>query len=774
MIDFSNTVIIASNKDKKNLALKAATMLREELYRRTQMDCELQNTPSANRPAIIIGETGLPPHACIPPSDIPLPETGGEGCVIHLQNDPGKSPRIWIIGGCGRALLYGAGRLLRLFMIHSEQGSLALPDQASGVIHATVPRFPLRGHQLGYRSLPNTYDAWDVRKYEQYLRDMLIFGANCVELTPTLNPDEPPTEIMPVAPWEMTRRISALLDSYDTDLWLWLPNEDWDRSDPLNWNRMLQDRERLYAETPRIDHLFVPGGDPGDIPADLLMGFLERNAKLLHQYHPKAGIWLSPQGFTRKELSWFYRYLQDNEPEWLTGVVYGPWICDTLRHCRQLVPSRYRFRRYPDITHCTRCQYPVPGWDAAYALTLCREPINPRPLAQAYIHNLYMNEAEGALCYSEGVNDDVNKFVWLERLWDPEKPVRDILLEYGRVFGGARIAEDIADGILDLEENWKGPLLRNSKPEQTLARWSGIWRSVREEDCKSNWRLQQLYFRSLCDAYVRIRLAEEKRREEEALDILKSAGSMDAESSIRKALSVLSRSAHTPETAQMRREIYDLGDSLWRTIGMQMSVSLYHADGEERGAVLDTIDRPLSNRAWLENRFHTALGLSSEAERRDYLDKTVRWEDPGDGGFYDDLGNPENQAHLVKTYRWEDDPGRLLSAFEEFGGYHPEYRQSWNYQATTLYDTPLEMHYEMLDSGREYRLRVVYHGRFHSMMRLFANDAIIHEPISGTIPPTVMEFDIPRELTQKGYLRLRWESASGRGCQIAEVWLVTR
>ncbi len=774
MIDLSNAVIVTSDRDEKNLARKAATMLLQELYRRTQMNCELQNAPEANRPAIIISQTDHLPYGCIPSPKIVLPELGGEGFVIHLESDPGKSPRLWVIGGCGRALLYGAGRLLRLFMMRSEKESLVLPDQTSGVIHASSPRFPLRGHQLGYRSLPNTYDAWDADKYEQYVRDMLIFGANCVELTPTLNPEEPPTDIMPVAPWEMTQRISALLDSYDTNLWLWLPNEDWDRSDPLNWNRMLHNRERLYAETPRIDHVFVPGGDPGDIPAEILMGFLERSAKLLCQYHPKAGMWLSPQGFTREELNWFYRYLQDSEPEWLTGVVYGPWICDTVTHCRQSVPPRYRFRRYPDITHCTRCQYPVPEWDAAYALTLCREPINPRPLAQAHIHNLYMNEAEGALCYSEGVNDDVNKFIWLERLWDPEKPVRDILLEYGRVFGGARIAEDFADGILDLEENWNGPLLRNPKPERTLSRWRQIWRAVPEEDRGPNWRLQQLYFRSLCDAYVQLRLVAERTREDDGLDILKRDDSLEAESAIRNALSVLSSSAHTPDMTQMRREIFDLGESLWRSIGMQMSVSLYHADGEERGAVLDTIDRPLSNRAWLENRLHAALGLPTEAERREFLVKTMCWEDIGEGGFYDDLGNPERQPHLVKAHRWEDDPGRLLSAFEEFGGYQPEYRQSWNYQTTTLYETPLEMRYEGLDPGREYLLRVVYHGRFHSSMRLFANGALIHDPIPGTTPPTVMEFEIPRELTQGGELRLRWENAEGRGCQVAEVWLVTR
>lgn len=772
MIDFSNAVIVTFDNDVKSMVQKAATMLADEIFRRTGVNIETRNAPDPCRPSIVFRLTETLHVGDSAPATITPPIKDGEGYVLHIENGKENPPRVWVIGGRGRALLYGAGKLLRQFMTHSERGKLILPDQSSGEICSSSPRFPLRGHQLGYRSLPNTYDAWDVTKYEQYLRDMIIFGANCVELTPTLNPEEPPTEIMPVKPWEMTLRISALLDSYDTDLWLWIPNEDWSHSDPKNWDRMLRDRERLYAETPRINHVFAPGGDPGDMPVEILMDFMARNSDILRKYHPKAGMWLSPQGFSQTDLSWFYQYLQQNEPEWLTGVVYGPWICDTLVHCRQMVPTRYRFRRYPDITHCTRCQYPVPNWDAAYALTLCREPINPRPIAQAHIHNLYMNQAEGALCYSEGVNDDVNKFVWLERLWNPDTPVREIMLDYGRVFGGSRIAKEFSDGIQGLEDNWVGPLLNNPLPKQTFERWHGIWLSATNEDRSSNWRLQQLYFRSLCDVYVQNRLVMEKKQEKDALNILKNADTIGSETAVKRALSALSNAAQIAEMIQMRREIFDIGEALWKSIGMQMSVSLYHADGEERGAVLDTIDRPLSNRAWLEKRMQLALDFPTEGEKLAHLAQTVRWIDPGEGGYYDDLGDPENQPHLVKTLAWEDDPGCMQSAFEEFGGYNPEYRQSWNYQASTLYDTPLEMLYEGLDPNRGYLLRAIYHGRFHSSMRLFANDELLHEPIRGAAFPTALEFDIPRELTQGGELRLRWENAEGRGCQVAEVWLI--
>jgi hypothetical protein len=42
-----------------------------------------------------------------------------------------------------------------------------------------------------------------------------------------------------------------------------------------------------------------------------------------------------------------------------------------------------------------------------------------------------------------------------------------------------------------------------------------------------------------------------------------------------------------------------------------------------------------------------------------------------------------------------------------------------------------------------------------------------------------MEFDVPREATSGGDLRLRWYGelglgGNGRGCQVAEVWLMIK
>ena len=69
----------------------------------------------------------------------------------------------------------------------------------------------------------------------------------------------------------------------------------------------------------------------------------------------------------------------NEKPAWLGGVVYGPWISVPLPELRAAIAPEIKIRNYPDITHNVVCQYPVPDWDLAFALTLHRECYNPRP-----------------------------------------------------------------------------------------------------------------------------------------------------------------------------------------------------------------------------------------------------------------------------------------------------------------------------------------------------------------------------------------------------------
>ena len=112
------------------------------------------------------------------------------------------------------------------------------------------------------------------------------------------------------------------------------------------------------------------------------MALLEKQTASLHKYHPKAQMWMSPQGFNQEWMEEFLDIMK-TEPAWLSGVVFGPQMRMTLPELRARIPKRYPIRLYPDITHSISAQFPVPDWDLAYAKTEGREVINPRPLAEA-------------------------------------------------------------------------------------------------------------------------------------------------------------------------------------------------------------------------------------------------------------------------------------------------------------------------------------------------------------------------------------------------------
>ena len=60
------------------------------------------------------------------------------------------------------------------------------------------------------------------------------------------------------------------------------------------------------ARVPRLDAVFVPGGDPGHTAPSVLMHVLEKEAEVLRKYHPRAQMWVSTQGFDKSWLDEFY------------------------------------------------------------------------------------------------------------------------------------------------------------------------------------------------------------------------------------------------------------------------------------------------------------------------------------------------------------------------------------------------------------------------------------------------------------------------------------
>ena len=384
----------------------------------------------------------------------------------------------------------------------------------------TVPAFPLRGHQMGYRPKTNSYDAWPISIWEQYIKDLIVFGTNAVELIPPRSDDADTSPHFPLPQMEMMIEMSRMLDQYGLDVWVWYPAIDGDYTNPDTIEHALKDWSDVLSKLPRLNAIFVPGGDPGETPPAILMNMLEKQSKSLRQYHPGIEIWISTQGFHQQWMDEFLEILQNDQPPWLEGVIFGPQNLIPLPELRARVPKRYPIRRYPDITHNIRCQYAVQNWDVAYAITEHRESINPRPRAMTNIFRLWKDQAAGFISYSEGCNDDVNKILWSSLGWDPEMKVIDILRQYSRYFIGGDYEDSFAQGLLALEKNWEGPLIGNGGVYTTLQSFQSMEKTTSPQ-LLLNWRFQQALYRAYYDAYTRKRLLYETQLEEAALDALR-------------------------------------------------------------------------------------------------------------------------------------------------------------------------------------------------------------------------------------------------------------
>jgi len=117
------------------------------------------------------------------------------------------------------------------------------------------------------------------------------------------------------------------------------------------------------------------------------------------------------------------------------------------------------------------------------------------------------------------------------------------------------------------------------------------------------------------------------------------------------------------------------------------------------------------------------------------LARVADWEDPGPGGYYDDLGCAWKQPHLVKPKPLWDDPAGVTTPREDhtFDSGEPN-RLSWLDLSEALYQTPLVLRYEDLEPNAAYRVRVTYLGRYNATVKLVADGAYeIHGAYGHTV-----------------------------------------
>ncbi len=799
-IDLRNCTVILS-PSASDRESKAAQVLVEEAEKRCGIPWPIQKAEKKKARVTIYLATRqsagkLPHHNFV--SEPMFHGLQADGFLLRSGQD-NDGEWIAVLGADERGLLFGVGKLLRLIDFGRQQASVA----PRPLHFASHPEYKLRGQQLGYRPKTNAYDAWSVEIWDQYIRDLAIFGTNAIELIPPVSDDLPDSPHFPLPPDQMMVEMSRIADSYGLDVWVWYPAMDRDYSNPATVESALKEWGRIFAMLPRVDAVFVPGGDPGHTEPKYLLAFLEKQKKKLRQYHPQGQMWVSPQGFSADWMQQFLEIVrQENTKQWLDGIVFGPMSRLPEAELLQALPKSYPIRCYPDITHSVECQYPVPDWDVAFALTEGREVINPRPQGEANILRRILPGTVGFITYSEGCNDDVNKFVWSALGWDSRQQVADMLRDFAHYFLGTQETQGFAQGLLHLESNWQGPLATNSGVEITLERFQDMERSC-SPTVMQNWRFQQALYRAYFDTYVRRRLLDETAHVQQACNEMERVlaigwgavplhiggapatmppNGLNPDPLLARAQAILEETILRPAAGDLRTRVDELGAALFQSIRMQLAVERYQGEAVNRAANLDTLDTPVSDTMWMRRQIQEIRRMSDPMAQITAIRALLFRTDPGPGGFYDELGNVSNRPHLVPGPGSVKDPDFRTSPLIGFN--YPDTLQdkapmAWKRWAETLYDTPLVLHYPRLDPQGRYHLRMVYSGDApHVKLRLVANDMLeIHPYMLRAWPPAPQDFAIPPEATSSGELKLSWTrepglGGNGRGCQVAEVWLI--
>lgn len=607
-------------------------------------------------------------------------------------------------------LVQGAGWLLRKADVSPGHAVVAVPRRL-----AEAPTTGVRMTQIGYRAKNNSLDAWTIPMFERRIEDMALWGASGVQVIAPVSDDAPNSPLFPQSPLATLRAIGAAAHRLGLRFTLYYPMLG-DYADAAAVAKETATLDTLLGQLPRVDDLYVPGGDPGHTAPSQLFPLVEAAASVVRRHNPATMLWLSTQGFDGQGLEAFYAELA-KQPTWLTGVFAGPQTRDPVPLQRQRVPARYRLLLYPDIAHTMHAQFPIPEWAPEFALTQGREPINPQPGAQTRIWRHLAGLHFGFVTYSEGVADDFNQLLWFRLGWGSD--AQEAAADYARMFmRDARAAAIPAR----LEANWVGDPAANAGIDATLAAVDAV-----PPRTTADWRIDSFRYRAVYDALVRHRTIAARAGQPEGAPIV-----------------------------ALRKRLDDLAARLFATARLQLSVARFGASHVERGANLDRADTPLADPG--PDRSRSAEG--------------ALYDDLGNPQAEPHLVRGTNGVNDPAMFGAAIDgiADRTMS---------DGWRMAQLTYAEALYDAPLRVRYTGLDRARRYRIAVTYAGEDYTLpIRLVADGAYeIHPPRKRRSNPETAEFAIPAAATADGTLELAFTrppgmGGSGRGAQIAETWLI--
>jgi len=766
---------------------------------------------------------------------------GPEGYLLQAIELTG-GPAILVAGVDNRGCLYAVGELLRRTVF--REGGVTFPVD----LHVrTAPAFEIRGTQYGQSHVARDVAQvrpWTDEETQRCILDYALAGANVFD-----------TNSGPM--FDFLKSFDLMtLGGFGANTGLPADKPEWEASESIGRTGyvclsipearayMIEKCEREFAAGPAYDFIKFQGGDGGGCECDTCKPYglvfiqtLEEMARAIHKHHPDTRIYFTNQKFQNADDLAIFDYLNEKPREWLWAWGYGPgsdaasWQpghrqnhrMDLFRYpgygpyglypkeILHQLPRAQVLVYYNEITHWKYAQhayiqmYPradkngdlPPHWsheiyerrpDQFLTMVYNRLTFYAWP---RYYHRVFhdlMPYGVGDITHSSGHHDHFNQWMWMRLLVNPRMAVEDVVDEYCRAWFGPEAAEDMAAALFLLERNMQEiegePLPVKATVGEYYDRVKAAGEKMPAHWMEDNWLWREYMQKGALDRYTqesaRQQVALQSRIEARIAEALESGEPGDA---IAEVLPWFTSLGETREMRALREEATQLADE---------SNALYGV----RNDGLYNLQHDFIGLGWLERQLGRAA--AAEGDDRDALLRMITaYDDPGPGGFYDNLGTANPAPNVAFGYPYDHGQPYVPQMLDE--GNRPSQRSM---HFTQDEDQGVTLEYRGLDPGSAYQIRFTlvrpwFQERYAMRMNqtsqsIYADDILIADNIA--LPLQMSEFftfDIPAEATRDGQLTIRfdrapdvargdratveqWRNSGGWGTIVSEAWLMKK
>jgi len=756
----------------------------------------------------------------IPPLTMLAP--GEEGFLVKTAERQ-QGAVVLAAGIDERGVLYAAGEILRQMEI--RESSIAFPDRLSV---RTAPAFEVRGTQFGQSGVARTRGKvrpWTDQDRRNAILDFALAGLNTMEVGADTREDDPVYRLLQSFRLKTLVHYGPNIGSGPEE---WRAAESIGRlgylcpSVPQAREALLRNCEERFRNSIPFDYVRFAGGDGGGCECDrckpyglTFIRLCEDMARIIHRYHPGTQIFITNQKFDNEDDKAIFAYLQKEPRPWLRAFCYGPgsdamgWqpghrqthrmdlfrypgfgpFDRYLKEILHQLPPQQDIVFFNELTHWRYSQngyiqaYPradrkgdrPPHWnhfiyerqpDRALNMVYDRLTFFAWPRYYHWAFNQTLRYGIGDVTHSSGTQDHFNQWMWQRLLWAPQTGVEEVVAEYARTWFGPEAAPLMAEALFQLEDNLA------ERPGVPIVKKEGIghyYRLVREAGAqmppvrmKNNWLWREYMQKAALDQHIQLRVRQQTDVQQK---IEKALASSSGVATIESALAWLGKLQETPEMLRLREEAGRLGEESNHLFGVR-SEGYYNLDHDFIGL------------GWLKRQLERARAASGE-QRAEILSMITDYENPGEGGFYDDAGTLEGCPNIVRGYPY--DFGQPFVPDMLWEANRPSQR-TMHY--TQDEDLGVALHYRGLDPNSSYRIRLTlarpwYQDRYRARMNqksetIYAGDSVLVRDLE--VPERMSDhftFDIPPGAIRNGELIVRFEKAAdvARGPRIErEIW----